>query len=239
MATRIALCIMAKAPEPGRVKTRLCPPLSPDDAADLYRCFLLDKIAQARQVAGVEPVLAYAPAQAAAVFEALAPGFTLLAQRGTDLTARLVAVCDQLFLDGCEAALLIDSDTPTLPTERIERAVAVMTEGGCDLVFGPSEDGGYYLVGLRRPHPELFEGMRWSTPTVLEETLRRARALGLSSTTLSAWYDVDTAADLARLYTDLAAGPDGGPRHTRRFLLERSAWLDRLAGRTAGAGGRI
>jgi len=232
MGMRIALCIMAKAPEPGRVKTRLCPPLSPADAAELYRCFLLDKIAQARQVAGAEPVLAFAPAEAAAVFEALAPGFALLVQRGADLTARLVAVCDELFRDGCDAAILIDSDTPTLPTERLERAVAVMKEGGCDLVLGPSEDGGYYLIGLRRLHPELFEGMRWSTPTVLEETERRARALGLSSTRLPAWYDVDTAADLVRLQADLAAGPDGGPRHTRRFVLER------LAGRTAGAGER-
>jgi len=233
MGTRIALCIMAKAPEPGRVKTRLCPPLSPDDAAELYRCFLLDKIAQAREVAGVERVLAYAPAQAAAVFEALAPGFTLVAQRGADLTARLVAVCDELFRNGCDAAIVIDSDTPTLPTEHLDRAVADMKEGGCDLVLGESEDGGYYLIGLGRPHPELFEGMPWSTPTVLEETLRRARALGLSATRLPAWYDVDTAADLARLQADLAAAPNGPPRHTRRFLLER------LAGRTAGAGGRI
>jgi hypothetical protein len=239
MGTRIALCIMAKAPEPGRVKTRLCPPLSPADAAELYRCFLLDKIAQARGVAGAERVLAYAPAQAAVVFEALAPGFTLLAQRGADLTARLVAVCAELFRSGCDAAILIDSDTPTLPTERLDRAVAVMSDGGHDLVFGPSEDGGYYLIGLRRPHPELFEGMRWSTPTVLEETLRRAHALGLSSTRLSAWYDVDTAADLVRLQAEIAVESDGGPRHTRRFLLERSAWLERLAGRTPGAGGRI
>jgi len=233
MGTRIALCIMAKAPEVGQVKTRLCPPLSQGDAAELYRCFLLDKIAQAREVVGAEPVLAYAPAHAAAAFETLAPGFTLVPQRGADLTARLVAVCAELFRNGCDAAILIDSDSPTLPTERLDRAVAVMKEGGCDLVLGPSEDGGYFLIGLRRPHPELFEGMRWSTPTVLEETLRRARALGLSAVTLSAWYDVDTAADLVRLQADLAAGPHGGPRHTRRFVLER------LAGRTAGARGRI
>lgn len=233
MGTRIALCIMAKAPEAGRVKTRLCPPLSPADAAALYRCFLLDKIAQAREVAGAEPVLAYAPVQAAAVFEALAPGFTLLPQRGADLAARLTSVCAELFRSGCDAAIMIDSDTPTLPTERLERAVAVMSGGGHDLVLGPSEDGGYYLIGLRRLQPKLFEGMPWSTPTVLEETLRRARALGLSAVTLSAWYDVDTAADLARLHADLAAGPDGGPRHTRRFVLER------LAGRTAWARGGI
>ena len=148
-----------------------------------------------------------------------------------DLTARLTAVFDQLFRNGCDAAIMIDSDTPTLPTERLERAVAVMSGGGHDVVLGPSEDGGYYLIGLRRLHPELFEGMQWSTPTVLEETLRRGHALGLSATKLSAWYDVDTAADLVRLQADLAAGPPGGPRHTRRFVLER------LAGRTAGAGG--
>ncbi len=230
---RIALCIMAKAPEAGRVKTRLCPQLSPEDAAELYRCFLLDKIAQVREVARAEPVLAFAPIQAAAVFEALAPGFTLLPQRGADLTARLTAVCADLLRGGCDAAIVIDSDTPTLPTERLEGAVAAMSGGGHDLVLGPSEDGGYYLIGLHRLYPELFEGMPWSTPTVLEETLQRARALGLSATTLSSWYDVDTAADLARLQADLAAGPPGGPRHTRRFVLER------LAGRIAGAGGCV
>src|SRR3970040_2084461 len=120
MGTRIPLCIMAKAPEAGRVKTRLCPPLSPDDAAKLYRCFLLDKIAQVREVAGVEPFLAYAPAQAAAVVEALAPGFT----------PRPPASCVEIFRRGCDAAIMIDSDTPTLPTERLERAVAVMSGGG-------------------------------------------------------------------------------------------------------------
>ena len=233
MGTHIALCIMAKAPEAGQVKTRLSPPLSPDDAAELYRCFLLDKIAQARVVAGAERVLAYAPAHAAAVFEALAPGFALLAQRGDDLTARLVSVCDDLFRSGLDAVIMIDSDTPTLPTERLQRAVALMRDSGPDLVLGPSEDGGYYLIGLRRPRPELFEDMPWSTPAVLEETLRRARALGLSSITLEAWYDVDTAADLAQLEAELADDSGDGPRHTRRFLSERRA------GRTVGTGGGI
>jgi len=232
-APRVALCIVAKAPEAGQVKTRLCPPLSPAEAAELSRCFLLDKVAQVRQVARAEPSVAYAPEDAAAVFEALAPGFTLLPQRGADLTARLLSVFGRIFADGCEAVIMIDSDTPTLPTGILERAVTLAASGEHDLVLGPSDDGGYYLIGLRRLQPELFEGMRWSTPTVLEETERRARVLGLSSTRLSAWYDVDTATDLARLQADLAAGPDGlPPRHTRRFVLER------LAGRTAGAGAR-
>lgn len=233
LAPRIALCIMAKAPETGRVKTRLCPPLSPDEAAELSRCFLLDKAAQVREVAGAEPAVAYAPESAAAVFEALAPGFTLLPQRGGDLTARLLSVLDRLFAEGFHAAIMIDSDTPTLPTGLLERAVTLLASGEHDLVLGPSEDGGYYLIGLRRLHRELFEGIPWSTPAVLEETLRRARALGLSTLRLPPWHDVDTEADLARLTADLAACANGGPRHTRRFVLER------LVGRTASAGGRI
>jgi rSAM/selenodomain-associated transferase 1 len=232
-ASRVALCIMAKAPEAGQVKTRLCPPLAPAEAAGLSRCFLLDKIAQVREVTRAEPVVAYAPEGAGAVFEALAPGFTLLPQRGGDLTARILSVLGRLFADGSEAAILIDSDTPTLPTVLLESAVISVASGEHDLVLGPSEDGGYYLIGLRRLRPELFEGMPWSTPAVLEETLRRARALGLSALSLAPWYDVDTGADLARLMTVLAVDAEGGPRHTRRFI------LDRLAGRTAAARGRV
>jgi uncharacterized protein len=138
---RIALCIMAKAPEAGQVKTRLCPPLSPDDAAELYRCFPLDKIAQARGVEGAARCLAYATVGAAGVFHAHAPGFTLFAQQGADITARLTAVCAEIFRNGCDAIILIDCDTPALQTECLESAVTVMKEGGCDLVLGPSGDG--------------------------------------------------------------------------------------------------
>ena len=226
-ASRVALCIMAKAPEAGQVKTRLCPPLSAFDAAELSRCFLLDKVAQVREVTRAEPVVAYAPEGAAAVFEALAPGFRLLPQRGDDLTARLLSVLDRLFADGCEAAIMIDSDTPTLPVGLLERAVSLVSSGEHDLVLGPSEDGGYYLIGLRRLHPELFEGMPWSTAAVLEETLRRAGALGLRTARLRAWYDVDTATDLARLTAELVADPCGGALHTREFV------LGHLAGRAA------
>ena len=232
-ALRVALCIMAKAPEAGQVKTRLCPPLSPEGAAEISRCFIRDKAAQVREVAGAEPVLAYAPDTAAFVFQALAPGFTLLPQGGGDLTARLLSVLDRLFAEGFDAAIMIDSDTPTLPTGLLERAVSVLTAGEHDLVLGPSEDGGYYLIALRRPCPQLFEGIPWSTPAVLEETLRRARTLGFRTLALHPWYDVDTGDDLARLTAELAVGAGGGPRHTRRFVLER------LAGRSPTAGGRL
>jgi hypothetical protein len=120
---------MAKAPVAGQVKTRLCPPLSAQDAAELSRCFLLDKVAQVRQVTGAEPVVAYAPDEAAAVFEALAPGFRLLPQRGGDLTARLFSILERLFADGCDAAILIDSDTPTLPAGLLDDAVTLAASG--------------------------------------------------------------------------------------------------------------
>jgi rSAM/selenodomain-associated transferase 1 len=210
---------MAKAPEAGQVKTRLCPPLSHEEAAELYRCFLMDKIAQVQAVPAAEPVLAYAPDGAAGIFEKLAPGFRLLPQRGGDLTSRLVSVLEELFGAGFDAVIVIDSDTPTLPSGLLALAVSHMASPAHELVLGPSEDGGYYLIGLRRIHRTLFEGMPWSTPVVFGETVRRARALDLAVLTLAPWYDVDTGADLARLTAEVEAGGDAGPRHTRRLLL--------------------
>jgi uncharacterized protein len=229
--TRIALCIMAKAPEAGQVKTRLCPPLSPEEAAQLYRCFLMDKIAQVRRVTAAEPVLAYAPEGAGGIFEALAPGFRLLPQRGGDLTSRLLSVLERLFEAGFGGAIVIDSDTPTLPSGLLERAVTHVVSREHDVVLGPSEDGGYYLIGLGRLHRALFEDMPWSTPVVLEETLRRVRDLGLTAAQLEPWYDVDTGADLDRLTAELEAGGDEGPRHTRCLLLS--------LGRTSASGGDL
>jgi rSAM/selenodomain-associated transferase 1 len=228
---RIALCIMAKAPVSGQVKTRLCPPLSLDEAARLYQCFLEDKIAQVLGIHGVEPVLAYTPDGAVVVFETLAPGVTLVPQRGGDLTSRLVSVLERLFESGFDAAIVIDSDTPTLPSRLLEGAVAQLASGEPDLVLGPSEDGGYYLIGLRGVHRALFEGIPWSTPAVLDETLRGARRLRLRVAQLAPWYDVDTGEDLARLMAELEADADQPPIHTRRFLLSMA--------RTFVSGGRV
>jgi rSAM/selenodomain-associated transferase 1 len=222
---RIALCIMAKAPAAGQVKTRLCPPLSLDEAARLYQCFLEDKIAQVLGIQGVEPVLAYAPDDAATIFEALAPGVTLVPQGGGDLTSRLVSVLERLFESGFDAAIVIDSDTPTLPSGLLDHAVALLVSGEPDLVLGPSEDGGYYLIGLRRVHRTLFDGM------VLEETIRRARGLGLLVARLAPWYDVDTGEDLARLMSELEDDAPRPPIHTRRLLLSM--------GRTFVSGGGV
>jgi rSAM/selenodomain-associated transferase 1 len=212
---------MAKAPRAGEVKTRLCPPLSLGDAAELYRRFLLDKIDQVRALGTASPAIAYTPAEARALFEELAPGFVLVSQRGADLGDRLASSLGELLDKGHPGALAIDSDTPTLPLGFLRQALDLVATPEIDVVLGPTEDGGYYLIGLRTVHRELFEGMAWSTSQVLAETIRRADRKGLRVACLPPWYDIDTADDLARLEATLAASDGDAPRHTRRFLLER------------------
>lgn len=198
---------MAKAPRPGAVKTRLCPPLLAAEAAALYRCFLLDKIAAVQALSGVRPVVAYTPDEARAEFAALAPDFTLVPQRGPDLGARLHATLAGLLAAGYPGAIAVDSDTPTLPREFLQQAVDCLTRPGPDVVLGPTEDGGYYLIGVRAAHRALFEGVPWSTSAVLEVTLRQAAAAGLRTICTPAWFDVDTPDDLQRLQKELDGDP--------------------------------
>jgi rSAM/selenodomain-associated transferase 1 len=201
----VAVAIMAKAPRPGEVKTRLCPPLSPADAALLYRCFLHDKVAAVGALVNAQPVLAYTPVDARAEFDALAPGFSLLPQQGSDLGARLHATLETLLASGHAGAIAVDSDTPTLPREFLQQAVDFLAGPGPDVVIGPTEDGGYYLIGVRAAHRELFDGVPWSTPEVLDVTLRRAAAAGLRVACLPPWFDIDTPGDLERLRAALPA----------------------------------
>jgi rSAM/selenodomain-associated transferase 1 len=218
-AARRAVAIMAKAPSPGQVKTRLCPPLSPGEAADLYRCFLLDKIAQVNALQRAAPVVSYTPADSKPLFEDLTPShFILISQRGDDLGARLLSTFDQLFHQGYTQVMVIDSDTPTLPTAYLERALMLIAERENDVVLGPTEDGGYYLIGLRQSHRKLFERMAWSTSQVFPETRRRSEQNGLTVACTEYWYDVDTPDDLARLRKSVDQIQDGLARHTRQFL---------------------
>ena len=219
---RIGIVIMAKMPQAGEVKTRLCPPLTPEEAARLYRCFLLDKIAQVRTLRAASPVIAYTPLEGRSLFEALAPGFVLVPQQGADLGARLANCFAQLFEAGYTGVLAIDSDTPTLPVAFLQQAVDLMATPQTEVVLGPSEDGGYYLIGLRHLHRELFEDIAWSTASVLPETLRRAEARGLKVTCLPSWFDVDTPADIERLRAELERAEGTPARHTRYFLMERA-----------------
>lgn len=218
----VAVAIMAKAPQAGEVKTRLCPPLSLADAAELYRRFLLDKIEQVTTLKAASLAIAYTPAEAKAFFEEVAPGFVLVQQRGADLGDRLANSLGELLDRGHGGAVAIDSDTPTLPVGFLQQAVDLVTTPDIDLVLGPTQDGGYYLIGLRAMHRELFEAMAWSTSAVLSETIRRADAKGLRVACLPPWYDIDTPEDLGRLRAELAVQGGDAPRHTRTFLLERT-----------------
>jgi rSAM/selenodomain-associated transferase 1 len=215
VVSAVAVAVMAKAPEAGLVKTRLCPPLSPAAAAELADAFLRDAWSGVRALDGVVPAVVYAPDEARGFFETLAPGAVLFSQRGADLGARLAHAFDDLLALDVAGAVVIGSDAPTLPRAILTDAVAKI--GAADLVIGPSDDGGYYLIGLRAPRPELFTGIAWSTDTVFDATIARARAAGLSTAVVPSWFDVDTPEDLDRLASSLEE-PGARAPHTRRVL---------------------
>jgi rSAM/selenodomain-associated transferase 1 len=220
--SRSAVAIMAKAARQGQVKTRLCPPLSPLQAADLYRCFLLDKIAQVNALDEARPVVSYSPTDAKPWFETLTPAhFVLIPQRGHDLGDRLLFTFEDLFGLGYTQVLAIDSDTPTLPVSFLAQALAQLAHPTTDVVLGPTDDGGYYLIGLRQPYPQLFENMPWSTPRVFPETVRRSAAAGLRVTCMETWFDIDTPGDLSRLTASLDDVNQSQGQHTRRYLQEQ------------------
>ena len=215
MSAPVAVAVMAKAPSAGTVKTRLCPPLSPAEAAELADAFLRDAWTGVQALAGVVPAVVYAPDEARAFFETLAPGSPLFPQRGADLGARMAHAFDDLLALDVAGAIVIGSDAPTLPRAILTEAIAEVA--AADLVLGPSDDGGYYLIGLRAPRPELFADIAWSTDTVFDATLGRARLAGLRTAVLPAWFDVDTPGDLDRLASSLAE-PGARAPHTRRVL---------------------
>ena len=215
------IAVMAKAPRPGRVKTRLTPPLSPAAAARLARCFLIDTLARVRQVQRARGAVLYAPRTSRRVFRRMAAGFILVPQRSGDLGRRLALAFRDLLRLGLGPVVVIGSDVPSLPASVLERAVTTLHDARVDGVIGPSEDGGYYLIGLRTPSPELFGGIAWSTPKVFEQTMTRARAHGLRLTTLRRCWDVDTPEDLERLRRWALARPRTNLEHTRKFLRTR------------------
>jgi rSAM/selenodomain-associated transferase 1 len=232
-AKGIAFGIMCKAPRAGMSKTRLCPPLTGEEAAALSCCFIADVaavIAGLRADARAHGVAVYTPPGAESAFDGLLPpGFSLLAQRGDSLEARMVAATGDLFDSGYDGVCLLNSDSPTLPETLLQAASTALTRLGDRLVLGPAMDGGYYLIGLKRPHADLFRDIAWSTGQVLQQTLGAAAALRLPVTLLPTWYDVDDPAGLRCLLhelfgsgTSLAAdGLKGSPAPRSRQYLER------------------
>ncbi|RME51412.1 MAG: glycosyltransferase [Caldilineae bacterium] len=211
------LIVVAKQPAAGQTKTRLSPPLSPEEAAALYECFLRDTLALVRRVPDVRRVIAHLPPAAGGYFRALAPDFETIPQRGANLGARLDNTLRHYLRLGCRRAVIMNSDGPTLPAAHLQAAFDALA-GETDVVLGPSDDGGYYLIGLKRPAPRLLRGVTMSTPTVLRDTLALAAEAGLRVHLLPPWYDVDDPASLARLRAELAHAPPGVAPHTRAFL---------------------
>ena len=218
-----ALIIVGKAPRPGVTKTRLSPPLSLEQAARLYRGFLHDTVAMALLLDWECVTVIYPPDPGAhrelAAF--LPSRIRLQAQRGDGLGAALAGAFDSHFEEGFDRVVLIGSDSPTLSPAFVRAACAGLRT--YDLAIGPTADGGYYLLGMTRPHLDIFEEITWSTPAVYEQTLARARACDLRILPVQEWYDIDSVVDLQRLCHDLARLPAAVAPATRAALAD-VAW---------------
>lgn len=215
---------MTKAPRAGEVKTRLTPPLTAQEAAALNRCFLRDTAAAIVAVgAGARGIGCYTPSDAAALYQEILPReFELVRQRGLDLEERLIFAAQDLFTVGFSSVCLIGSDIPAVPTAVFAEAVKILTLPDEGVVLGPSDDGGYYLIGLKRMQRRMFEEIKWSTGSVLEQTLARASELCLPVHLLPTAYDVDDRVTLWRLCLDLLGPDDRGMAApaTKEFLRE-------------------
>ncbi len=216
------LLVVAKQPAPGQTKTRLCPPLTHDQAADLYDCFLRDTLDLMRKVPNVQRIIGYLPEDAQRYFRQLAPDMELCPQRGASLGERLDHLLTEALLDGSRRAVVMDSDSPTLPPAYLRQAFDDLADA--DVVLGPTSDGGYYLIGLKQPQPHLLREVRMSTPRVLADTLALAEASGLSVSLLPTWYDVDTIRDLHQLDGEIAGLRVNGRAVATRRWLSQTNW---------------
>ncbi len=191
----IALVIMAKIPHPGGCKTRLVPPLTHAQAAALSERFLKDTAANVAAVArstGSTAMAAYTPhASSERLCELFGWNVQFVEQRGVDFGERLFNVVRDVLAAGHTGVCLIDSDSPTLPTSSLERAVRALELRGDRVVLGPAVDGGYYLIGMKRPHEALFAGIDWSTSRVFAQTMSQVADANLPLNVLPHWYDVD------------------------------------------------
>lgn len=229
----VAVAIICKTPAAGRSKTRLSPPLHPSECAEISACFIRDL---AGTIGGLDPAAAhgyavYTPQGSEESLRPLLPeAFGLVLQGPGDLGDRLLRAVSDLLARGHSGAILVNSDSPTLPAPILQAAVEALA-GGDRMVIGPALDGGYTLIGLTAPHARLFQDIPWSTEVVFERTMERAREIGLPAVVLPAWYDVDDARSYAILEAELdGTPPDPAAGHpapdapsTRRFVAARRA----------------
>jgi len=199
-----ALVIFAKAPVPGQVKTRLCPPLTSDEAATLHGSFVLDTLERTNLAVGklklsLDRYLACTPSSMHVFFKIMEERqrVRLIDQVGEDLGQRMTHAFETMFARGYQRALIVGTDVPSLPLDYYRQAIGRLEQH--DLVLGPAQDGGYYLIGLKKPAPALFEDIPWSTDRVLTLTCEIADRLGLSRARLPEWRDVDSIDDLQAL----------------------------------------
>jgi rSAM/selenodomain-associated transferase 1 len=203
-----AIGIICKAPQPGRSKTRLAAAIGEVAASELSACFLRDVAAAIEAVPdalGKRGYGVYAPAGTEHIMRQLLPaGFGLLLQAGEDLGHVLLGATHALLFAGHDCVLLVNGDSPTLPTRFLVQAIEILREPGDRMVLGPASDGGYYLIGLKHPHKQLFTQIAWGTDTVATSTCERAAEIGLATTRLPEWYDVDDIETLGWLREELA-----------------------------------
>lgn len=218
------LIVFVKEPIPGRVKTRLTPRITPDEAAKLYKAFTLDIISNARKLKrnSVNNVtVAYTPIGAEKAFRKLVKQPTnFLPQKGKNLGERMKNAFKQSFAEGAKRVVIIGTDSPTLPVSYIQKAFDILKK--IPIVIGPTFDGGYYLIGLSGLNDDIFDGIGWSTSRVFGQTLTRIKSLNTQVYVLPPWYDVDTSEDLEFLRSHLLAmrmsGIEEVPERTMQFL---------------------
>ena len=219
------LVIMAKAPRPGAVKTRLASNLSPQAVTAFYGCLLEDTLALARslnvksksksKLGDVEVAIMCPESDVNELAQLAGNKASVVAQKGEGLAAGLTSVFAHFAASGRQRVVAFNSDSPHLPRSVLEDAFETLTTH--DVVVGPTHDGGYYLVGAKAFHPTLFASDGMGTSSALERLLARARALELSVGFADRFYDIDTADDLSRLAEELRLAPARAPR--------TAAWL--------------
>ncbi|MEX2304473.1 MAG: TIGR04282 family arsenosugar biosynthesis glycosyltransferase [Bryobacterales bacterium] len=212
----IAIVLFAKAPLPGRVKTRLSPPLSAGQAAGFHKACVCDAWETIAGLTGASPYL-YSDTLWAEPPEPIAPEQVKL-QHGRDLGDRMFNCFQELLEHDHSGILIVGSDCPSLPGSYLVEGLEVLTR--TDAVLGPAEDGGYYAIGCRQPHPRMFEGVPWSSEETFECTEKSLTALGQSIHKLPPWYDVDTLDDLRRLAAEASL-----PRHVGSWISEHRGLL--------------
>jgi rSAM/selenodomain-associated transferase 1 len=210
------LIVMTKQPVAGAVKTRLAAIMGAPEAAQLYEAMLVDTFALAEELPSTDLLVSFTPREARSYYNSLAPGATLVEQPEGDLGARLRHAFEEAFELGYDSAVVIGSDSPHLATVRLEEAFAATARE--DACIGPCDDGGYYLLGLSRPQPALFECIDWGSDRVFDQTLAQAQSVGLILRELETEFDVDTIEDVHKLEALLRTGDLGWMPNTRLAL---------------------